>query len=497
MSSLSRVWRCRKIAGPAMIGIVLTAVGVAQNVDVRRVVLTPCEIDEASGKGKQPVLCGRYEVFEDRAARSGRKIPIKIVVFAARSSNKEPDPLFYVPGGPGSSATEDAPYVAEDFAAIREKRDLVFVDQRGTGGSNQLFCELFDPNDVQSYLGHWNPPARVRECRKQLEKTADLKLYGTSVAADDLDEIRRALGYGKINLAGASYGTRAVMEYVRRHGSSVRAVVLHGVSPFDQFMPKDFPWHTERALNGVLGECLADTECKTAFPTIKDDARLVLGQLRKGPIDVRVMLEGKPLAVRLSRDLAAEAIRYMLYQSGAASRIPAVLNEASSGNFRPLAEAAILYRKFIVATGATGLYLSITCAEDLPFAGADNKAAAESTFLGSYRLKQQREACAEWPRATISKGYATLVRSSVPAIIYSGQWDPVTPPEYGEKVSRLLPNSLHIVVPGGGHGYNGLSGLECIFGLTRKFIESASAKELDTACVSSIKRTGFPLKLEN
>lgn len=459
-----------------------------------KVKLQPCEAPSAEQGKKDSVLCGKYEVYEDRTSKKGRRIPIKIVVYPATGSEKLSDPVWYIPGGPGSSATEDAPYVAQDFAALRAKRDLVFVDQRGTGGSNPLNCELFDPKNIHSYLGHWNPPAAVAACRKKLEKTSDLKLYVTSIAMDDFEEIRQALGYGKINLAGSSYGTRAVMAYVKQHPSSVRSVFLHGVSPFDQFMPRDFPWDTQRALNGVLDECLATIECGTKFPDIKKNERNVLATLNKGPVDVDVVVDNEPMRIKLSRDLAGEAIRYMLYQSGAAGRIPLVLNEAANGNFKRLAEAAILYRRLIVATGATGLYLSVTCAEDLPFAKQAGDRDPDLTFLGNYRLREQLEACAEWPQSKLRKNYEELVSSNVPALIYSGQWDPVTPPELGERVAKLLPNSLHVVVPSGGHGFGGLQGLECLDGLTTKFVESGSVKGLDTSCVKSIRRNPFQLR---
>jgi pimeloyl-ACP methyl ester carboxylesterase len=468
----------------------LVPVGFSQS----SVKLQPCEVPSAEQGKKDSVLCGKYKVYEDRVAKKGRKILINIVVYPATGSEKLPDPVWYIPGGPGSSATEDAPYVAQDLAALRFKRDLVFVDQRGTGGSNPLNCELFDPKNINSYLAHWNPPAAVAACRKELEKTSDLKLYVTSIAMDDFDEVRKALGYDKINLAGSSYGTRAVMTYVKQHPSSVRSVILHGVSPFDQFMPREFPWHTQRALNGVLDECLANTECGTKFPDIKKNERDVLTRLKKGSVEVDVVVDNKPLRVKLSRDLAGEAIRYMLYQSGAAGRIPLVLNEAANGNFKRLAEAAILYRRLIVATGATGLYLSVTCAEDLPFAKQSGDRDPDATFLGNYRLREQLEACAEWPQSRLRKNYDELVSSEVPALIYSGQWDPVTPPELGDRVAKPLPNSLHVVVPSGGHGFGGLQGLECLDGLTTKFIESGTVKGLDTSCVKSIRRNGFQLK---
>lgn len=458
--------------------------------------LERCEVPGAGERVKESVLCGSYEVFEDRNRRSGRRIALKIVVFPAMGTDKAPDPLFYIPGGPGSSATEDAPYIAKDFAKVRERRDVVFVDQRGTGGSNPLNCEFFDPADLQSYLGHWNPPAQVRKCREQLESKADLRLYVTSIAMDDLDDVRAALGYKQINIWGGSYGTRAGQTYIKRHGKNVRSAILHGVSPTSQFMPVDFPQHTERALNGVLDECAADAACRAAFPDLRAEVKAVLEKLISGPVEAEVKNGDKTAKVKLSRDLAGEAVRYMLYQSGGASRIPLFLHLAAHGNFTPLAEAALYYRQQIVATGATGMYISVTCAEDLPWiAPGVGERNGQNTFLGDYRLRQQREVCALWPRGDIPKDYAKSVRSDVPVLIYTGQWDPVTPPMYGDQISKTLPNSLHVVVPSGGHGFGGLEGLDCITRLTTDFINKGTTRGLDTSCTKSIRRNGFQLKL--
>jgi pimeloyl-ACP methyl ester carboxylesterase len=453
--------------------------------------LKPCEV-----KGVKDARCGTYEVFENRAKKSGRKISLKILVFPATGTERAPDPYIYIPGGPGSSATEDAPYLVESFAKIREHRDLLFIDQRGTGGSNPLDCVLFDPQNPQSYLGYFFPLESVRKCRSELEPKADLTLYTTSIAMDDFDEVRAALGYEKLNLFGASYGTRAALVYLRQHPQRVRTVTLQGVSPTNHHMPVDFAQQTERALQGVLAECTTDPVCGKSFPNVQKDAQLVLERLIKGPIEVgvRTSAEGSRSKVMLSRDLAAEAIRYMLYQSGAASQIPLILSQAAQGDFGPLAEAALRYRRNIVATGSNGMYLSVTCAEDLPWIkeGVGERLAA-NTFLGDYRLRQQREACALWPRAMISTDYAKPISSDVPVLIFTGEWDPVTPPSNGDAAARQLKNSLHIVVPHGGHGFGGLDGLDCIERLGNQFVESGSVKSLDTACVKSIKRKAWAM----
>ena len=249
--------------------------------------LEPCEVNGVAAGTKEKVLCGRYDVFEDRVAKAGRKISLKIIVFPATGSDKLADPFWYIPGGPGSAATEDAPYVANQFRKLRERRDIVFVDQRGTGESHPLNCEFYNINDLQSYFGYYFPLEAVRRCRAQLEQNANLKLYTTSIAMDDFDDVRAALGLDQINLIGGSYGTRAVQVYLRAHGKHVRTVVLHGVSPTNQFMPRDFPQHTERALNGVIDECLADEKCRSAFPELRTEVKKVLNTLIKAQLKLR------------------------------------------------------------------------------------------------------------------------------------------------------------------------------------------------------------------
>src|SRR5215212_4114988 len=248
-----------------------------------RLVLTDCQI-----QGVQGAKCGTLEVYENRATKKGRKINLNIVVAPATGDKREPDPWVYFAGGPGSAATEDASGIADAFKKIREHRDLLFVDQRGTGKSHPLNCDFYNPADLQSYLGYFFPLEDIRKCRPQLEPNADLKLYTTDIAIDDMDEVRAALGYEQLNLFGGSYGTRAALTYLKRYPKRVRTATLQGVAPANSYMPSDFPLAMERALQGVIAECAADEPCHNAFPNLKDEAQSVLTQLMKGPVAVEV-----------------------------------------------------------------------------------------------------------------------------------------------------------------------------------------------------------------
>lgn len=482
----------------AKIAILVLALSLQTSSAVRQsppktITLKDCEI-QGLGKAK----CGTLEVYENRATKKGRMISLNILVLPATGEKREPDPLVYFAGGPGSAATEDALGFAPEFTKIREHRDLVFVDQRGTGKSHPLNCEFYNPNDLQSYLGYFMPLDDIRKCRPQLEANADLKLYTTTIAMDDMDEVRAALGYEQINLFGGSYGTRAALTYLKRYPKRVRTATLQGVAPTNLHMPSDFPLGNERALQGVIAECAADEACNKAFPNLKEEAKSLLAQLIKGPVEVEVQKPNSSdrVKVKLSRDLAAEAIRYMLYNPRAASRMPLVIHLAAQGNFVPLAESAIRYRRFLVGTGSNGMYLSVTCAEDLPWIKpGEGERMAANTFLGDYRLRQQREACALWPRAEIERDYGKPVRADAPVLIVTGEWDPVTPPSNGDAVAKTLPNSLHIVVPHGAHGLGGLENIDCVVRIMTEFVERGTSKGIDTSCVKTIRRSGFALKL--
>lgn len=455
--------------------------------------LKPCRPPGALGT----VLCGQYEVYENREAKSGRKIPLNIMVLKAAGENPEPDPIFFFFGGPGESATENASVAAVQGALLRAQRDLVLIDQRGTGGSNSLHFDLFGRSgNLQDMLGSFLPLEGVQRGRKELEARADLRCYTTDYAVDDFDEVRRVLGYKKINLIGGSYGSRVALVYLRRHPEAVRAAILEGVAPTNERMPLHFAVSAQRALDGVLEDCLANKSCSSTFPDIHAEAARVFAALAGGPVEVDVIhpQTGEPVRVKLSRDLAAESVRYLMYQGGTATLVPLVLHKAAAGDYRMLAEMAIFGRQSIIDSGSHGLYLSVTCAEDVPWINVqEGEKLAKDSFLGDYRLQQQVAACREWPRARVSKDFLEPVRSDVPVLMITGEWDPATPPSNAEEVAKTLPNSVQMVVPHGGHSQDGLINTECIDYLVNRFIATGTRKALDPGCLEQIGRPPFAL----
>jgi pimeloyl-ACP methyl ester carboxylesterase len=460
--------------------------------------LTPCTLPAVpAAVGAQ---CGTLTVFENRAAKSGRTIGLRVVVLPATGANRAPDPIFFIAGGPGSSIVADAGGIAIDAARLRERRDLVLVDQRGTGGSHPITCQFYGPPDsLQSYLGDFMPPEAVRRCREENARTTDLTQYTTTIAVDDLDDVRAALGAERINLVGGSYGTRAAQEYMRRHPDRVRAATLFGLVPPSERMPQHFAADAQHSLDAVVAECAADAACHAAFPQLAAEVRTVFDRLSSAP--ARVTVEHprtkRPVALTLTRDMVAETLRYMLYVSQSASLVPAAMHNAASGNFTWLALRSLAARGAMSGDGSfDGLYLAITCAEDLPGADPAKEAVeAKGTFLGDYRMRQQRAACEIWGRSPVPAEYYTPVSSKAAVLLVTGAADPVTPPRNAAEVARTLPNVVTVMVPSGGHGLGGLDGLSCIDRLQYDTIERGSVVGLDTICVRSIRRPAFPTTL--
>lgn len=447
---------------------------------------------EASCRGVRDATarCYRLRVPENRQLPSGRTIDLRIVVLpAADTANRAPDATVFLAGGPGQAATD---FIGRGPGAGHSRRDRIYADQRGTGDSNGLVCRFYGPpSDVASYFTGFLPLDKVRACRQELERRADLREYTTAASVADLEAIRVALGYPQFNLHGGSYGTRLAMEYVRRYPERVRTATLEGPVTPATAAPDGFGELAQRSLDAVIAECEADASCRDAFPRLRAESAAVFARLRQGPVTVHVAHPDRPdqpQPARLTRDHAGEVIRYMLYTSGNASAVPYVLHEAAAGNFQPIAAFLLRWRR----TGTfDGLYIAITCAEDVPRVAADAAARAEPTFLGSYRVREQTAACGEWPKAAMPADATTPVSAPVQTLIVSGTLDPVTPPANGDVIARTLPNSLHVRVPSGGHGFAGLDGLGCLDAIQDRFIESGTVAGLDTSCVRSIRRPGF------
>jgi len=448
--------------------------------------LKPCRLAGID----EELFCGKLTVFENRETRTGRTIDLNLVVLPALDQKTKAEPLFDLAGGPGASSAERAEFYAGPGEDYRRRHDVVCVDQRGTGQSNRL--SIPRGKTAQYYLSEMFPIDYVKQLRHALEQRADLTKYTTSIAMDDLDDVRAWLGYDRINLFGGSYGTQAALVYMRQHPEHVRSAILLAVAPTDLKMPLHHSESAARAMDLLLGDCERDAACHAAFPQIRDDWKNALAQLEKQPARVEYSSDGKaaPTTVEIQRGVFAEKIRTWMYGRDKAARIPMIVHHAAGGDFAPFLQQAI--GPSIPDFVADGMYLSVTCAEDVPFIDQEEAAKLNAgNPFGNYRVFQQTRACGLWPRGKIPADYRDPVSSNAPVLIFSGNMDPVTPPQYGEEVAKHLRNSRHIIIAGAGHGVDGLKDPGCVDRIAIEFLNNGNAKNLDVSCVERMAPPPF------
>ena len=450
-----------------------------------RIPLEPCRTVDSNTEG----LCGKYEVYENRVLRSGRKIALNIMVLPAVSDKPASDPWFALAGGPGQSAVEAYP-LAGFTTKVRQQHDVVLVDQRGTGGSNPLPCELRDPRDAQEVIGETMAPEKVRACRTELEKKADLAQYTTSIAADDLDEVRQALGYDKINLFGGSYGTKAALVYLRRHGEHVRTLTLEAVAPPQYKIPVAFARTTQNSIDQLIERCAADDVCHKDFPDLKKEFQAIVERLEKSPahFEVKNRQAGETQAVTLSRGMFVGDLRPLLYIPELVSQFPYMIHRAYQDDWSIFGAAVLTVRSSIDKSLDRGMSLSVICAEDIPgLTEATIQRETKGTYLGDFQVRVYQNACREWAHGGIPKDFYKPIRSAVPALLISGALDPATPPEASAQAAHDLGNSRVVIVKDGTHG----TGSPCIDGLISQFVAQGSATALDVSCADQIHLPPF------
>ena len=475
--------------------LLLLTVGCARMPDQsspgRQIPLEPCQLAAPGSATRLRAECGKFEVYEDRAARSGRRIELHVAVVSALSRTPEPDPLFFITGGPGEAATEDYVRLSAAFERLNGKRDIILVDQRGTGKSHPLKCtapvEESDAND-EAKLGN-----SILNCLKQLD--ADTRFYSTLPAVHDLDQVRAALGYNRINLYGISYGTRVAQAYMREYPNRVRAAILDGVVPMDEALGIKIASDAQKSLDGIFARCAADPECGRAFPDLAGEFSQLLSRVEKGP--VKITLEHpstcKPTAVLFNRDRLSAAIRLFSYSPESAALLPLLVHDSyATGDFRRFAAQSMIVAEQVEGSINLNVHHSVVCAEDVPFYRRDGKfagdARAESQAYLGEAYRKLESICEHWPAAVVPSGFKAPVRSNAPVLLLSGELDPVTPPANAVRAAASLPNSLHIVAPGQGHGVL-MRG--CVYRIATEFIDRGKAEGLDTRCVQDLRPSPF------
>lgn len=434
--------------------------------------------------------CGTLTVYEDRDLNSGRTIDLDIAVLPATGSSSvvQSDPLFLLAGGPGQAATEVYPNATYLFEEVNRLRDIVLVDQRGTGDSNGFVCDNLTDESLPDDLPDKAAVGLLNDCREILTGQADLTQYTTDRFIEDLEEVRVALDYDTVNLYGASYGSRAALAYMRRHPDVVRSVVLDAVAGPELVLFRDMPRDGQRALDLLFDRCAADEACQSAFPDLPAEYEALLAGLEKPqPIAVAHPLTNEPLEFQMTRDRLSQYIFNILYSPEFQSLLPLLIHHAhETGDFTPLVVQALAIGS---STGVyPGLLYAVACSEDAPLIDpVEAEALSTETSFGSF-TDNFLDICATWPRAEVATDLREPLQSDIPTLLLSGGSDPVTPPDYAEQVAATLPNSRHLVVPGFGHG---MIAYGCAPRLVAQFIRDGNASGLDPACLEELQPPPF------
>ena len=449
-----------------------------------RLPLEPCRPDGV----EETLLCGRLEVPEDPNRTDGRHIPIRVIVVPALSENPRSDPYVELAGGPGVPVTIGVRAFVTDVDFLRQDRDVVLIDQRGTGGSNPLECDMTTghPN-ADGQLNDLFPTDAVIRCRQALERSAALDQYTTEHFVADLEAVRAWLGYEQLNLAGASYGTKAAMAYIRRHPDRVRSAVLMGVATMDAHAPMYHAPFSQRALEMLFDRCRADPACGESYPGLGKKLSRVLSRFDSGPLAMTLGgEEGEQQTWQVSRGVFMRTLHALAYMASGQRQLPWIIHRTDQGDYAPFLRAA-LRNPLDSMPFFDGLYLSVTCSEDVPFIDRERAyALAAGTWLGEYRLDQQFGACAHWPAGEVPGDFHAAVETDVPVLLISGELDPITPPEQAEAAMKQLSNARHIILADGAHGPGGLSILDCLFGILAEFLDHADPHGLDAGCTRTM-----------
>ena len=443
----------------------------------------PCSL--AQGTESLSALCSTLSVPEDHSKPAGRQIQLAISWLPA-SKQAEEDPIFLLAGGPGQGARESFPSIAAAFAEARKTRHIILLDQRGTGDSNPLKCEDSQGNSAVVEGEDYSIEAADKfaaKCAASYAGKVDVSQFSTADAIIDLDLTRQAIGAAKINLIGISYGTRVAQQYAKAFPNSTRTITIDGIAPLETVLGQEHAKNLEASLDLQFVRCSKDKDCLQKMGDPRAQLNQLLATLAKGPIPVRYRdaVSGEWQDGEFSTGHIAMLTRMLAYAPQAAALLPLQFNEANKGNVESLMALSEMVNRDVSSMIMHGMQLSVMCGEDVPDLVVDPE--DRKRLLGTGLVELMQAQCAVWPHKQRPADFRKPLTGNVPVLILSGEFDPVTPPRYGDMVAKHLTNAKHVIAKGTGHN---VLPVGCMPKLFAKFLETADAKSLDVGCIESL-----------
>jgi pimeloyl-ACP methyl ester carboxylesterase len=448
----------------------------------------PCTLTSPGLPLTVAARCTSLSVPEDRSRPGGRRIDLGLAWVPSAAKRPQPDPIVFLAGGPGQAALASYPMLSGAFRDALRQRDVILVDQRGTGKSHPLECPEVAARQLASDFqtpGAAEARALAKACLGEI-RNADPQFYTTSAYIDDLEAVRHALGVQQVNLYGVSYGTRVALEYLRRHPERVRTAVLDSVVPPTLRLGAEHARNLEDAIDAQFARCTADPQCRERFGAPRASLDDLLARLRAQPplVTYRDPLTHELREEKLTADAVATVVRLHAYAPQLFAMLPMLLAEAAAGRYAGLMAQARMVQQLVGEQVSVALQLAVTCAEDAP--GLVANPADRDTLLGTGLVDLLQAQCSVWPRGWVPADFHAPVTATRPVLLLSGEFDPVTPPRYGAEVQRGLPRSRHFVLRGQGHG---VLGVGCTPRLFADFMNQADVGKLDGRCLDTLTYT--------
>ncbi|HTV84924.1 MAG TPA: alpha/beta fold hydrolase [Dyella sp.] len=448
----------------------------------------PCELGRPGSGATAHAWCTTFQVPENRDDPHSRRIGLRLAIARSDAQVPQPDMAVLLAGGPGEAATESWVVEAGAFAQVLKHHDVILLDQRGTGGSNPLSCEQAQEKSDQNTMTLDLDKLRkdVAACLEEVERKADPRYYTTTIAAQDLEDVRKALGSPQLDLVGVSYGTRMAQQYLRHYPDSVRSVVLDSAVPNQVVLGEDFAANLDDALKLDFAACAAVAPCKQRFGDSMQTLYQLRDALRANPhtVSFRDPQTYETVVRPLSEFSLASVVRMFAYQPETAALLPLSINEAAHGDVGPLLGQAKLLNGDLSGDMNNGMSMSVICSEDADL--LQPRPQDEHTILGNHLIDALKAQCDVWPHGARPADFHAPLISDKPILILSGQFDPVTPPRYGQQILPGLANGRQLIFKGQGHS---LLARGCMPRLLGKFIDQPDPKHLDASCLDKLGDT--------
>jgi pimeloyl-ACP methyl ester carboxylesterase len=482
-----------KSCGTATVSSLLAVLGscIAFQAPAAALKLEDCRLQSELAGGSVAARCGWLSVPENREQPSGKQVRLHVAVIPSLRLEPAGDPLFVLSGGPGQAASDFYISIAPALARVRRDRDIVVVDQRGTGRSNRLDCTFPDESDI-TFSNPQQLSELTRSCLAKLP--GDPRYYTTSVAVRDLDDVRAALGYQKLDLYGVSYGTRVAQHYMRRYPKRVRVAILDGVVPPQLALGPDVALDAQAAIDSAFARCESTADCKRAFPNIASTFASLRARVQAQPLALAIPdpLSAEPTQTQLGTAELSAAVRLLSYSDETVSTLPLLIHEAEAGQPQGLAAQYLMIKRSLDTQIANGMHFAVVCSEDAPRWNESpvSQPAIAQTYIGETFMTAMRTICEQWPRGPVDEEFSKPLTSAIPTLVLSGGNDPVTPARYGEQILPGLSKSKHLVLDGQGHGQLAVG---CMPRVLAQFIAAGDVGSINDACLDTVAPAPFLL----